>query len=121
MSREILQDIVNDFSPDKFVRFFREKNRSFAARQESVTHYDDESFGNGLKLGDIKFSESEKLIICAFQVKQSLSERSGKKAQYEKGKKILNNRNSYGTDGITQGYRVMGQCARIEHHASITA
>ena len=86
---EILQDIIDDFSPDKFVRFFREKNRLFAPRQESVTHYDDESLGNGAKLGDIKFSESEKLIVCAFQVKQSLSERSGKKAQYENGKKIL--------------------------------
>lgn len=89
MSREILQDIVDNFSPEKFSRFFRDKNRSFSPRQEDVRHYDDENFKNGLKLGEIQFTKTEKLIVCAFQVKQSLSERSGKKAQYEKGKKIL--------------------------------
>src|SRR3989338_8646934 len=89
MSREILQDIIGDFSPDKFTRFFREKNRSFAPRQESFTHYNDECFTDGIKLGEIKFPESENLIVCAFKASQPLSERSGKKAQYEKGKKIL--------------------------------
>jgi len=89
MSREILQDIIGGFSPDKFTRFFREKNRSFAPRQEPFTHYNDEYFSEGIKLGEIKFSESEKLVVCAFKASQPLSERSGKKAQYEKGKKIL--------------------------------
>src|SRR3989338_1578512 len=89
MSREILQDIIDGFSPDKFTRFFREKNRSFAPRQESFTHYNDEYFSDGIKLGEIKFSESEKVVVCAFKANQPLSERSGKKAQYEKGKKIL--------------------------------
>ncbi len=89
MSREILQDIIGGFSPDKFTRFFREKNRSFAPRQESFNHYNDEYFTDGIKLGEIKFSESEKLVVCAFKASQPLSERTGKKAQYEKGKKIL--------------------------------
>jgi len=89
MSKEILQDIIDSFAPEKFSRFFRDKNRSFSPRQEDVRHYDDENFKGGLKLGEIQFSKTEKLIVCAFQVKQSLSERSGKKAQYEKGKKIL--------------------------------
>jgi hypothetical protein len=89
MSREILQDIIDNFLSDKFSRFFRDKNRSFSPRQEDAGHYDDENFKNGLRLGEIKFTDTEKLIVCAFQVKQSLSERSGKKAQYEKGKKIL--------------------------------
>jgi adenine-specific DNA-methyltransferase len=40
-------------------------------------------------LGEIPFTASEKLLACAFQANHSLSERSGKKAQYEKGKKIL--------------------------------
>ncbi len=84
-----MQEIIDDFSPDKFTRFFREKNRSFAPRQESFTHYNDEYFYDGIKLGEIKFSESEKVVVCAFKANQPLSERSGKKAQYEKGKKIL--------------------------------
>ena len=89
MSREILQDIINDFSPEKFTRFFRDKNRSFVPQQETMDQYNDESFRDGLKLGNIKFSKTEKLIVCTFKANQPLSERSGKKAQYEKGKKIL--------------------------------
>ena len=91
MSREILQNIIKDFSPDKFVRFFREKNRAFAPIQEELVQYNDQDFKNGLKLGEIKFSDIEQLAICAFQASQPLSERSGKKAQYEKGKRILKN------------------------------
>lgn len=89
MSQEILQNIIDDFSPEKFSRFFRDKNRSFAPKQETMDQYNDESFRDSLKLGEIKFSKTEKLIVSAFRVKKSLSERSGKKAQYEKGKKVL--------------------------------
>ncbi|MBU4478045.1 MAG: class I SAM-dependent DNA methyltransferase, partial [Candidatus Omnitrophica bacterium] len=87
--REILDDIIKNFSPDKFTRFFREKSRSFTLRQEAFTLYNDEYFSDGVKLGEIKFSESEKLVVCAFKANRPLSERSGKKAQYDKGKEIL--------------------------------
>ena len=89
MSREILQDIIDNFVPDKFSRFFREKHRSFSPRQEPFSQYNDPSFAEGIKFGEIQFSPDEKLIACAFKASQPLSERSGKKAQYEKGKKIL--------------------------------
>ncbi len=89
MSRGILENIIEDFDPDKFTRFFREKNRTFSPRKEELSQYNDESFKNGLKLGEINFSASEQMIICIFEATQPLSERSGKKAQYEKGKKIL--------------------------------
>ena len=36
VEREILQDIINDFSAEKFSRFFRDKNRSFAPQQETM-------------------------------------------------------------------------------------
>jgi len=89
MSRELLQDIIEDFNPEKFVRFFRERNRSFAPRREDLFQYDDENFKNGIKLGEIQLAQDEQLVICAFQSGQPLTERSGKRAQYEKGKKIL--------------------------------
>jgi len=95
MSRDILNSIINDFDPEKFARFFREKNRSaFAPRKEELFHYDDEDFKNGLKLGEIAFTDA-KLFVCVFQVSNSLSERSGKKAQYEKAKKILKAHREY--------------------------
>ncbi len=89
MSRDILENAIEDFNPDKFTRFFREKNRNFAPRKEELNQYNDESFKDGLKLGEINFAAEEQMIICIFEVNQSLSERSGKKMQYEKGKRIL--------------------------------
>lgn len=89
MSREILQDIISDFSPDKFTRFFRTKHRSFSPCQEPFSQYNDPAFADGLKIGEIAFSADEKLLVCAFQSLRPLSERSSRKAQYEMGKKIL--------------------------------
>ena len=88
-ARKILYDIIEDFSPDKFIRFFREKNRVFAPRKEDLFQYYDDNFRSGIKLGEIQFAEDEKMLVCAFEASKPLSERSGKKAQYEKGKKIL--------------------------------
>ena len=90
MSKEILQDIITDFKVDKFISFFRHKNRSFRPQRETLTQYDDEFFSEGIKIGEVSFdNEARDFIICAFYSIKSLSERSGKKAQYEKAKKIL--------------------------------
>lgn len=94
MSREILNNIISDFQVEKFIRFFREKNRSFAPRTEDLSHYNDDNFSSGTKLGEISFAQDERLLICAFEVTQPLTERSGKKAQYEKGKRILKDANA---------------------------
>jgi hypothetical protein len=94
MSKEILNSIINDFQVDKFSHFFRAKSRSFAPKTEDLYHYNDEFFNNGIKLGEIQFTQDEKILICAFEAKHPLLERSGKKAQYEKGKRILKEANA---------------------------
>jgi len=86
---QILETIVNNFSVEKFCRFFREKSQQFVEREENYSHYNDIDFKNGLKLGEINFLDGDCLVICAFEVKKELSERSGKKAQYQKAKDIL--------------------------------
>lgn len=87
MSRQILQDVINDFEVEKFTNFFRLKNDKFRHPSESL-YYEDDNFGEGKKLEEITFDDGN-LIVCSFPVKKALSERSGKKAQYELGKKIL--------------------------------
>jgi len=89
MDVKILEEIIQDFSIDKFVDFFRGKTRKFVYLGEELEEDDSENFKEGQKLGEIKFSRAEKLVVCSFKVNKELSERSGKKAQYEKGKKIL--------------------------------
>ncbi len=62
MSKELLQDIIDNFAPEKFVRFFREKNRSFAPRREDLSQYDDDNFSNGIRLGKLEFPQGEKIL-----------------------------------------------------------
>jgi len=88
-AKQILESIISDFSPEKFIRFFREKNRNFVARENNYSRYNDSDFKNGTQLGEIKLQDNDSLLICAFEVKKPLSERAGKKAQYEKAKAIL--------------------------------
>lgn len=84
-----MQDIINDFSPEKFIHFFRLKNRSFKPHAEPAPEYDDDQFTDAFFPGEIPFNETDKLVVYSFRVNSDLTERSGKKAQYEKGKKIL--------------------------------
>lgn len=93
MSKEILEDIIQNFEPKKFARFFRQKNSRFRPHQQELEQYSDENFQHGLQIGEIEFDKAEKLIICIFEVKHPLSERSGKKAQYELGRRILKTEN----------------------------
>jgi adenine-specific DNA-methyltransferase len=94
MNNIYLEQLINDFHTDRVTRFFREKSNKFAPKKEDLAEFNDEVFKEGIKLGEIKFDETEEFIVCAFLCENPLSERSGKKAQYEKAKKILNERAS---------------------------
>lgn len=88
-TKQILDLIINNFSTEKFNLFFRRKTQGkFREINQSYQQDDDLDFKNGLKLGEAEF-EDRKLLVCSFEVYKSLSERSGKKAQYEKVKSIL--------------------------------
>lgn len=88
-TRQILESIIDDFSTDKFTRFFRAKSQKFTPRGENYGPYNDENFIKGQKIGEVNFTDTDILLICAFGVTKSLSERAGKKSQYDKAKNIL--------------------------------
>ena len=88
MTKQILNNLITDVNHESLVRFFRERNSTFRPIQESLSEtYDNELFTNGTILGEIPFGLIDHLIVCAFNVTQALSERSGKKAQYDLAKK----------------------------------
>jgi adenine-specific DNA-methyltransferase len=91
--REILRSIIEDFSTEKFIHFFRNKNTSFKPLQVAISNYNDGDFTSGEKIGEINFQDNN-LIVCSFQVLKELTERSGKKKQYELGKRILKDTNT---------------------------
>src|SRR3989339_914962 len=88
-TRQILEALIDHFSVKTLNKYFRVKPRQYKPGGENYTHFDDPDFGNGTKLGEINFSDGDSLIVCSFKVKKELSERLGKKAQYEKAKSIL--------------------------------
>jgi len=88
-AQQILDGLINNFSTDQLCRFFRAKSRKFVKQNDNYSQYNDDYFKAGIKLGEIKFSDTESLLVCSFGVKGELSERAGKRAQYEKAKSIL--------------------------------
>ena len=89
MNNHKLQDLINNFHYQKLVPFINEKNNNITRKSESLLEFNDDDFTNGIKLGEIPFSQKESMIICAFSATKPLSERSGKKTQFDKAIKIL--------------------------------
>jgi len=89
-----LKDIINSFSPEKVSHFFSNKNRKFRYETQAKPEYNDENFVESLKIGEIPFDEVTKLVVYTIKVKNNLTERSGKKKQYEKGKDIIKDENA---------------------------
>ena len=91
MTNDALTDLIENFSPEKLTTFFRsyKRLRDFTPIKERLSHLDGVDFTQIEKLGELKFSSNEQLIVCAIKVTKDLTERSGKKAQFDLAKKIL--------------------------------
>ena len=89
MTSKTLTDLINNVNHKNLIRFFQDRNRRFSPAREKIPAYEDADFTNAVMLGDIRLDLIEHILVCAFNVKRELSERSGKKAQYDKAKKIL--------------------------------
>jgi type I restriction-modification system DNA methylase subunit len=89
MNDERLNRLIEDFNYRNLNLFFRSKCENYAEAPEDLSHYSSERFGDFQKLGEIRFDSGDKLVIASALVGGDLSERSGKRDQYEKAKKIL--------------------------------
>lgn len=87
-SKERLEDIIKEYSPDLWTGFFRSKSPFFAPRKESLKHYQDDYFTDITPIGTIK-KDPYNIFIAAIRIVKDLSERSSRKAQYDKAKEIL--------------------------------
>lgn len=89
MNEERLSRLIEEFTSRNLNMFFRSKCENYAETPEDLSQYDDDRFSDFQKLGEIRFDNGDKLVVTTSLVSGDLSERSGKKAQYEKAKKIL--------------------------------
>lgn len=91
-ARSQLEEVTKSFSLDRLLHFFRSKHDQFEPADEDYSHYFDDRkspLANLRKLGEIEFDNAQRLIVIAVRSERELTSRSGKKQQYDLGKKIL--------------------------------
>lgn len=93
--QRILQNLIQEFSTENLIHLFRYKTRTFREISEERNYYNNDFFSNGLFLGEAKTDDEDEIVIYTFKTNKELTERSGKKAQYELAKKILKQEQRY--------------------------
>ncbi|HCI55399.1 MAG TPA: hypothetical protein DFI01_05675, partial [Bacteroidales bacterium] len=97
-AEQALKQVFETFQPDVLIDFFRAIGvRTFNSVKENyaIIEADSTLFETPSLLGKIKLENKDELAIFTVRVVKSLTERSGKKAQYELAKKILKTENRY--------------------------
>ncbi len=92
---EILKNIIENFSTENLILLFRKKSNKFRPINEEANQFNNEYFSNTFILGELILTNDEELVIYTFKTKKELTERSGKKAQYDLAKKILKQEQRY--------------------------
>jgi hypothetical protein len=89
MSKDLLKVVINQGVRDNLNTFFLGVSNDYSEIEDDLSIYDDDRFTNFQTIGEIVFNPNEKLVVVTTEVSEDLTERSGKKNQYEKAKKIL--------------------------------
>jgi len=97
MSRQLLEKVIDEGVEDNLNAFFYNVSNYYTEMDEDLSDYDDDRFINFQAIGEIIFSTIEKMVVVTADVTGDLTERSGKKAQYEKARKILKSYMRYDT------------------------
>ncbi|HPD74408.1 MAG TPA: N-6 DNA methylase [bacterium] len=88
-TKQILESIIKNFSTDRINLFFRKKSNKYREINNNFQQvFDDEYFKNVLEIGEIE-NDDGNLVIYTLETQTNLTERVGKKAQYDKAKNIL--------------------------------
>jgi len=89
MSKHLLKTAIEQGVRDNLNTFFLDVSNDYSEIEDNLSIYDDDRFASFQTNGEIVFNPNEKLVVVTAEVAEDLTERSGKKAQYEKAKKIL--------------------------------
>ena len=103
--KEWLEKLIDNFNYRDLNLFMRSKSNCYAEAGEELPGYEDDTFQGFEKIGEIRFETGENLAVVCSPVTRDLSERSGKKAQYEKAKRILKDQESIKSPFGKRGYR----------------
>jgi 23S rRNA G2445 N2-methylase RlmL len=96
MSKVILEQVIQDSkNHGKWNQFFYSACSYYSTADIPLGPPKDSRFSNLKTLGEIAFDRLDKVIVVTFDISQDLSERSGKKAQYEEAKRALKSLGKY--------------------------
>jgi hypothetical protein len=88
--RILVNNLVVDFNHDNLKYLIREKTNKFPIIDNSLQiDFRNENFRSINHLGNIELEDQSEIIVCTIETKSMLSEKSGKKTQYEIAKKVL--------------------------------
>lgn len=87
---KILLSLVKNFAAENFKNLLRQIAPSFTPEPYDLSYLKrDEHFSEVQQIGKIGFSEIDTVLVCAVHTKEGLTQRSGKKRQFELAKSIL--------------------------------
>lgn len=87
--KELLQQLADDYSTDKLVKFFEAKSSLFERHDEHLPDKKDDLISQTKMVGEIKFQAWEKLAVIECAVSKELNEKSSRRIQYEFAKALL--------------------------------
>ena len=90
----ILDNLITEFSIETLKQFFRQKISTFKYDEENYDYlFEDDNYEDITKIGEAVLKNSDELLVCTAKTLAPLSDRSGKKRQFDIAKKILNEEN----------------------------
>lgn len=106
--REFLQEVIEGFEVSKFTRFLSAANSAFKPVPADFGHYleSDGYFSHFAKAGYLEFKDGSQLLVCTIRCDKSLTERTGKRKQYDLAKKVL--KDTFADGGLFLFYDAAG-------------
>lgn len=90
-----IENLIHQFDSDHLNSLLRAKTRTFRPLDEQLPHLNDDQFSDCNLFGEFKVNNDDLMVVVTAKVNKPLSERSGKKAQYDLAKKILKQQQRY--------------------------
>lgn len=92
--------LIENFSPTLLAETFQKSNDFFRIKQNLIVSSKNDQFVDMVQLGEFELEDNTKIVVISAKVLSPLSERSGRKNQYDVAKKILKDNGSRYNAGI---------------------
>ena len=86
-----MENIIENFSVESIKNYFWNKLSDFKQEEEDFSEIlkENEAFSDLEKLGEVELSDGKDILFFACKSEKDLSERSGKKIQYDIAKRLM--------------------------------